>query len=71
MTAGYPKPPAEGRATGQARTPESSTATKQQIVFCVRTDPDPHEFITLFERHRSIVEADSNRPQLSDWLELQ
>ena len=43
----------------------------EPFILVMPTDPDPGEAVLMFDRQRAVVEGHTNRPQLTDFLELQ
>jgi hypothetical protein len=43
----------------------------EPIVFRMRPDPDPQHATLEFHRERSMVQADTRRPELSELFEVQ
>jgi hypothetical protein len=41
------------------------------IVFGVRANPKPNQVGNILDRQRSVMQADSNRPQASNLFEVQ
>jgi succinylarginine dihydrolase len=44
---------------------------QQSIVLGVRADPDPSQIVGIFNCQRSVVQANANRPELTNFLEVQ
>ena len=57
--------------TAGGRTERRSTSINEPVILCVRTNPEPHDAVTLFDSESAVAATDANRPETVDLLEVQ